>query len=184
VKKRGIIRIVAAVSYTHTGIWIKNWHATQEYCESFNRAVNETPPDPPLIILTAPYASRDFPLFSNDLNRALYFSRSGHLGRFSRLWWTGGLVFDDPDCRDEIVFVQRREPGVFDVSIRSEEAYFEFPKGVRVGDTFSSFFATLTITSLHLEHRVSAFTVSFVNRDISSDCEMLYFNGAGFKKIL
>lgn len=77
-----LVPIFAASSYTGGKAWVANWQLTQEYCEAFRTAVKDDPAESGFLLLGWPEESGSVPIFSNDINQALYYCRYDQFGYF------------------------------------------------------------------------------------------------------
>jgi hypothetical protein len=171
--------LLALAAYQDGGVWLRNWQLTQAYCHTFQTALRQAPPDPPLLFLTMPHTLQDAPLYSNDLNEALYFCRHGRFGRFSRLSWTGSMVAKTAVANNMVIIEQKA--GNITALLPSPDSYFLFPPGARLGQIYTSALFHLTITALHDDGLVSGFTITLPEPALLDRLYLFAFTGAEFE---
>jgi hypothetical protein len=174
-----ITAVFALISFLQGQTWLDNWQTLQTACHSLPPLALDTEP----IFLTIPYTANEVPVFSNDLNKAIYFCQRRQFGAFARVGTTGNLILENGRFVTSMVTLTHPQPDAFNFAVDSPDLYFDFPREAQAGQVYESDMVRIMVTAVRADSRVAAFTITFLQPETVTDSPLFYFTGIKFEAI-
>ena len=125
-----ILIVTTAFSLKQGELWVDNWQISQSQCERFRILMTDVSPEVDILFLTIADSIQNVPVFSNDINAALYYCLYGTFGYYDSFFWSSALIVESNEKGSDLIEISSPNSlGSWDIWTDNPDSYFKLPRG-------------------------------------------------------
>ena len=174
-----ILIVTTAFSLKQGELWVDNWQISQSQCERFRILMTDVSPEVDILFLTIADSIQNVPVFSNDINAALYYCLYGTFGYYDSFFWSSALIVESNEKGSDLIEISSPNSlGSWDIWTDNPDSYFKLPRGDRGGKIFM-----IENIFSREDGRVNRFTVTLTDLETVPEIYVFYSSGSSITRI-